>query len=119
MPTFLFVIRRSPKPDLIPLEQLDMAMTTAAFDQSVSLLFLDEGVWQLQSGQSVSPQSSERRLAQQWEALDIYGISTLWVERESLLERGLTPARLVLPVALIEREAVTRLILTHDWVVND
>lgn len=97
-------------------ETLDMIMTAAAFDQTVTLLFLDDGVYQLKHSQDAeSPDFPP--LARWWDALSMYGVDDLRVEAESLEERALCPddlGRLVRPVA---RTAVAALIRTADVVV--
>ncbi len=115
----LFIIRRPPWPAIMPTEYLDMAMTAAAFEHTVNLLFMAEGVWQLQAGQLPPPQHQGRSSVSVWEALELYDINTLWVERESLQERGIDPAKLILPVIPVARDALSRLIQRHDRVVHD
>ncbi|MCK7492950.1 MAG: sulfurtransferase complex subunit TusD [Comamonadaceae bacterium] len=46
----LFVLRHPPHGSMNAQESLDMILAAAAFDQSVSLLFLDDGVFQLEAG---------------------------------------------------------------------
>ncbi|MDD5036044.1 MAG: sulfurtransferase complex subunit TusC [Methylococcaceae bacterium] len=117
MKSFVFVIRRSPHAGVAARETLDMLMTVAAFDQTVRVLFLDDGVFQLKAGQR--PQVLDfRPIAPMFEALEIYGIEELWVESESLSERGLEPQGLILPVHQIDRREVGRFIAAADIVVG-
>ena len=51
MKNFLFVMRRMPFSGIYVQETLDMLLTAAAFDQSVSVLFADDGVLQLKKHQ--------------------------------------------------------------------
>ncbi len=118
MRKFLFIMRYSPWPGVIPGECLDMAMTVAAFDQAVSLLFLDDGVLQLQTGQIPPAGYRGRVLNPVWDALELYDITTLWVEQESLRQRGLDATRLLRPIQLIRRPDVPDLIAAHDRVVS-
>ena len=48
---FLFVLRKPPFTGVSMQETLDSVLTVAAFDQSVSLLLLDDGVFQLKKNQ--------------------------------------------------------------------
>lgn len=117
MKNFLFVLRRSPYEGSAVREGLDMLMTVAAFDLPVRVLFLDDGVFLLKSGQCpeafgvppVGPLLS---------ALEIYGIEELWVEEESLAERGLAPESLFLPVRSVRREEVAQIAGAADVVVS-
>ena len=116
--TFLFVVRRSPWPGLPGRESLDMVMTAAAFDQVVSLLFVDDGVWQLKSGQSSPPGHTGRCLAPVLDALQLYDLAHVWVERESLKERGLDETGLLCSVETLARTEVADLIQAQDCVVS-
>lgn len=94
-----------------------MALTAAAFDQPVSLLFADDGVYQLKRGQC--PEAAGLpAVAPLFEALALYELESPWVERESLLERDLTEADLVIPVEPIARADIAALIAACDVVVT-
>ena len=107
---WLFVMRHPPQSGLRVRETLDMILTAAAFDQPVSLLYLDDGVYQLQSGQSGGD------LLQ---ALDLYDVKTILVERESMAIRTLTEADLAIPVRVISRAEVAGWVAAHDAVMGD
>lgn len=114
MKKFLFVMRHPPQAGLRVRETLDLILTTAAFDQAVTLLFLDDGVYQLQRDQNPS---EPPQVAPLFAALELYDVEPILVEAESLAERGLTLADLILPAALIPRTAIAALISGHDVVV--
>ena len=65
---FMFVCRRAPHGTVYALEALEVVLISAAFDQDVSLFFLDDGVYDLVKGQQTkaidvknfSPASSGR-----------------------------------------------------------
>ena len=44
---FMYVNRKSPYVTIYALESLEVVLISAAFDQDVSLAFLDDGVFQL------------------------------------------------------------------------
>jgi tRNA 2-thiouridine synthesizing protein C len=117
MKNFLFVIRHSPYAGTAIRENLDMLMTVAAFDQPVRVLFLDDGVFALKAGQQPEVLGL-RPVAPLLAALDIYGIEGLWVEDESLAQRGLCAAGLVLPTISICRAEVAGFVAEADIVVS-
>jgi len=49
---FLYVNRRQPHGTVYALESLETVLIGAAFDQDVSMLFIDDGVFQLKKDQS-------------------------------------------------------------------
>lgn len=113
--TFLFLLRHAPAAGQQAMEALDAALTAAAFDQTVRLLFLDDGVWQLQQGQD----QPGRNPAALCRSLELYDVQTPpWVERESLAERGLEAGDLLMDVALVERGQVAALLREHDLVLD-
>lgn len=114
---FLFMLRRPPQAGFRVRESLDMVLTTAAFDQPVTLLFLDDGVYQLKHGQR--PDAADLPpVAPLFDALALYDVEAVLAERESLNERGLTEDDLVIPVEIIERADIPALIADRDIVVN-
>lgn len=99
-------------------ETLDQILTTAAFDQSVSVLFLDDGVFQLKSRQD--PQTMAlKNTAAIFTALELYEITDVFVEAESLAHRGLVLDDLILPARAMPRADVNELIRCHDVIVPD
>ena len=114
--SFLFVLRRPPYEGAWPRESLDMILAAAAFDQTVRLLFLDEGVRRLQAGQR--PESSGlEAVAPMFQVLPMYDVEEVWVEEESLRERGMSPASLILPARLLPRARVAEFLSGQDFLV--
>lgn len=118
MKNYLFVMRHPPHISSHVQEALDQMLTTAAFDQSVTVLFLDDGVFQLKTGQN--PQDMAlKNTAAIFTALELYEIKDVFVETESLAERGLSMDDLILPVRAVPRAGVNELMRRHDLVVPD
>lgn len=75
-------------------ESLDMALSLAAFDQPVSVLFRDAGVNWLRQGQnpaSLIQKGADKNVA----AAPIFGIEELLVEREAVERFGLVNAAML------------------------
>lgn len=99
-------------------EALDQMLTAAAFDQSVSVLFVDDGVFQLKSTQN--PQAmGVKNSAAMYAALSLYGVNDLFVEVESLRANGLTADDLILPVQLVPRTEISALLAQHAVIIPD
>jgi len=86
---FLYVNRRAPYGTIYALESLEVVLIGAAFDQDVSLAFLDDGVFQLTKGQDTGS-IGIKNFSATFRALGDYEVTKLYVERESLAERGLS-----------------------------
>jgi tRNA 2-thiouridine synthesizing protein C len=87
---FLYVNRKAPYGTIYALEALEVVLISAAFEQDVSLAFLDDGVYQLVKGQNTSA-IGMKNFSPTYRALGDYEVTKLFVERESLDERGLRP----------------------------
>jgi len=86
---FLYVNRRAPYGTIYALESLEVVLIGAAFEQDVSLAFLDDGVFQLTKGQDTNG-IGVKNFSPTFRALGDYEVTKLFVEAESLAERGLT-----------------------------
>lgn len=118
MKKYLFVMRHMPHLTSHVQEALDQMLTTAAFDQAVSVLFLDDGVFQLKTQQNPGGMALKNTAAI-FTALELYEIKDVFVEAESLADRGLLADDLILSVRSIPRADVNELIRRHDVVVPD
>jgi len=86
---FLYVNRRAPYGTIYALESLEVVLIGAAFEQDVSLAFLDDGVFQLTKGQNTDG-IGVKNFSPTFRALGDYDVTKLYVEKESLEERGLS-----------------------------
>jgi len=85
---FLYVNRRAPHGSIYALESLEVVLIGAAFEQDVTLAFIDDGVYQLLKDQDSSAIGT-KNFAPTYRALGDYDINRIFVERESLELRGL------------------------------
>lgn len=86
---FLYVNRKAPYGTIYALESLEVVLIGAAFDQDVSLAFLDDGVFQLTKSQNTET-IGVKNFSPTFRALGDYDVTKLYVEQESLAERGLS-----------------------------
>jgi len=86
---FLYLNRRAPYGTIYAWESLEVVLIGAAFDQVVSLAFVDDGVYQIMKGQDTSGMGM-KNFSPTYSALGDYDVKMLYVEKESLEERGLT-----------------------------
>ena len=115
--TFTFISRMAPYGSNRPQLCLDAALATAVFEQKVNYLFLDDGVFQLlkdQQGDAIKTKT----LSNAMETLDLYGIEKVLVDEDSLKQRGLTEADLVLPVTQVGTKELCALLSRSDYVFN-
>lgn len=86
---FFFVNRKAPYGTIYALESLEVVLISAAFEQDVSLAFMDDGVYQIAKGQSTE-EIGMKNFSPTYTALGDYEVTKIYVEKESLEARGLT-----------------------------
>lgn len=85
----MYVNRKAPYGTIYALESLEVVLIGAAFDQQVSLAFVDDGVYQLTRSQNTDG-IGMKNFSPTYAALGDYDVRHIYVERESLEARGLT-----------------------------
>ncbi len=114
---FMFVNRKSPYGTVYALEALEVVLITAAFDQEVSLAFLDDGVYQLKKGQRTQAIET-KNFSPTYRALEDYDIDKLYVDKEALEARGLSADDLLVEVTLLDRATMGRLMDEQDVILS-
>lgn len=114
---FMYINRRAPYGTIYALESLEVVLIAAAFEQDVSLVFLDDGVYQLKKGQDTKA-IGMKNFSPTFRALEGYDIEKLYVEKESLWTRGLTEDDLVVPVQVMTREELRELMEQQEVILS-
>jgi tRNA 2-thiouridine synthesizing protein C len=114
---FMFVNRKAPYGTVYALEGLEVVLISAAFDQDVSLAFLDDGVYQLVKGQDTKA-IEEKNFSPTYRALEDYDIDKLYVERESLQSRGLTESDLLVEAKVVPAKELAALMNATDVLIS-
>jgi tRNA 2-thiouridine synthesizing protein C len=112
---FMFVNRTAPYGTVYALESLEVVLITAAFDQQVALVFIDDGVWQLKKGQQTKGIET-KNFSPTYRALEDYDVEKLYVERESLDARGLAEDDLIVAVTVLPAAELGKLMAEQDVV---
>jgi tRNA 2-thiouridine synthesizing protein C len=86
---FLYVNRRAPYGTIYALESLEVVLIGAAFEQDVSVAFVNDGVYQITKGQDTQ-EIGMKNFSPTYSALGDFEVTKIYVDRESLGERGLS-----------------------------
>jgi tRNA 2-thiouridine synthesizing protein C len=113
----MFVNRKAPYGTIYALESLEVVLITATFDQDVSLVFLDDGVYELLKGQNTKAVGI-KNFSPTYRALDGYDVEKLYVERESLEARGLSEDQLLVDVEVLSSAQMGELMAQQDVVLS-
>jgi len=85
----LYVNRKAPYGTIYALESLEVVLIGAAFEQIVSLVFMDDGVYQICKGMDAT-NIGMKNFSPTYKALGDYDVNQIYVEKESLEARGLS-----------------------------
>lgn len=114
---FMFLNRKAPHGTVYALEGLEVVLITAAFDQDVSLVFTDDGVYQLMKG--IDSKGIEvKDFSKTYRALEGYDIEKLYVDRSSMEARGLTEDDLIVDVTVMSDDEMKALMAEQDVVIS-
>lgn len=114
---FMCINRRAPHGTIYALEGLEVVLMGAAFEQDISVVYLDDGVYQLKKGQDTTD-SSIKNFSPTYRALASYGVEKLYVETASMEERGLSEHDLIVSVKMISGAELTELMEQQDVILN-
>ena len=85
----MYVNRKAPYGTIYAWESLEVVLIGAAFEQDVSVAFVDDGVYQLCKDQDTTGLGI-KNFSATYKALGDYDVNKLYIEKESLDARGLT-----------------------------
>ena len=114
---FIYVNRKAPHGTIYAHEALEVVLIAAAFEQDVSLAFIDDGVYQLKKGQNTDGIAT-KNFSKTFGALEMYDVEKLYVEKESLELRGLTEDDLSVDVKVIDSAEMKKLITDSEVIFN-
>ena len=114
---FLYINRRAPHGTIYAHEALEVVLIGAAFEQDISLAFIDDGVFQLKKDQDTSDIHT-KNFSKIYKALEMYDVEKLFVEKESLDKRGLTEDDLSVDVKVINSSEMKKLITDSEVIFN-
>jgi tRNA 2-thiouridine synthesizing protein C len=114
---FMFVNRKAPYGTIYALEGLEVVLISAAFDQDVSMAFIDDGVYELVKGQQTKG-IEMKNFSPTYRALEGYDVEKLYVDRDSLAARGLSEDDLVVPVEVLGSAEIAELMNQQDVVIS-
>jgi len=118
MPKSLLVVsRQAPWSGLAAREALDLVLAGGAYDLPLGMLFLDDGVFQLQDNQQAAA-VEQKNLSANLQALPLFGVEALFVCSRSLQERGLPESSLSLPASVLDAPQIRQLFERYDQMIT-
>jgi len=114
---FLYLNRKAPIGTVYALESLEVVLIGAAFEQDVSMIFMDDGVYQIKKGQDTKGVEM-KNFSATYRALEMYDVEKLYVSKESMDERGLTADDLVVDVEVLDAAQLADLMDDQDVILS-
>jgi tRNA 2-thiouridine synthesizing protein C len=114
---FMFVNRKAPYGTIYALESLEVVLIGATFDQDVSLVFIDDGVYELVKGQQTKG-IGMKNFSPSYRALEGYDVEKLYVDAVSMTQRNLTEKDLLVPVKVLDAQAMGQLMAEQDVILS-
>lgn len=94
-----------------------MALASAAFDQKVKLVFLQDGVFQLLGNQQGDLQQ-RKDIGKTLSVFNLYDIDEVYADSESIEKRRLNAADFAIQVECIDSQRISALIQEADIVMS-
>ena len=117
MKRFGYINRRAPYGSVYALEMLENILVASAFEQDVSVIFMDDGVYQLTKGQDTSA-IGLKDFSPTYRALEHYEVENIYVEASSLAERGLDADDLLIEATVVDSLQLNSIIHMQDVLIN-
>jgi tRNA 2-thiouridine synthesizing protein C len=114
---FMYVNRKAPYGTIYALESLEVVLIGAAFEQDVSLAFLDDGVFQITKGQETAG-IEMKNFSPTYRALEMYDVEKLYVEKESMEARGLSEEDFIVDVEVKGRDELRNMMEEQDVILS-
>ena len=114
---FLYVNRRAPYGTIYAQESLEVVLIGAAFEQDVSMAFIDDGVYQLAKGQDTKA-LGVKNFSPTFRALEDYDVTKLYVDKGSLETRGLSADDMVVPVTIMGAQEMAEFMNSQDVILS-
>lgn len=110
----LFTIRE--KPGILANETIDAVLVSGIMEQPTSVLFLEDGVYQLVSHlENINIKDTKMK----WSALPTYGVEQIYALQDSLYERAINPINLPDWVKPIDMSELQRQLHSAKFVISD
>jgi tRNA 2-thiouridine synthesizing protein C len=113
MAKIMFVNRNAPHGTIYAWEGLEVILIFGAFDNELSAAYMDDAVFSLKKGQDTSALGIKGFL-QTLPVLEDYGCEKIYVDKQSMEDRGLTTDDFAIPVEVVDSAAIGKLMAEQD-----
>lgn len=109
--------RCSPHGSAAGRESLDLTLALSAFNESLSVFFIGDGVYQLLEGH-VSGSILQKNYQPLFKMLDLYDVENIYVCEQSLTKREISIDQLLIDVTLLDDQALQTALTEQDQLLS-
>lgn len=111
----VFIFRSPPYSTPVAQEGIDALLAAAIFDQKIAVIFMGDGVFQLNKNQSPTDGRNQMKMLQ---SLEMYDIDRIFVQESALVERGISNEQLNITCATIADQKIHQIISNASHILN-
>lgn len=104
----MFIMRKAPHGGIYSYEGLETVLIMAAFEQDLSMVFVGDGVFALVKNQDTD-EIGIKGFIKTYGVLEDYEVEKIYVDRQSMEERGLATDDFAIPVEVKDAEEIAKL----------
>ena len=104
----MIVFRTAPYGSIYAFEGLENVLIMGAYDQDISVLFIDDGVYAIKKDMDNSA-TGIKDFSPTFRALEAYDIEKIFIDRQSMEDRGMTLEDFVIEPEVIEADRVEKM----------
>lgn len=114
----LLVSRHAPYGSSLAREAIDVALAAAIYDQDLSMLFMDDGIFQLLKNQNAQ-EIQQKDISSILSALTFYDIENIYLHKESLEQRQIALDELIIEeLCELNNAEVASLLSQQDHILS-
>lgn len=113
--SLLFIFGSSPYGSSVAAEGIDALLAAAVFEQSVSVLFIGDGVFQLLKQQHPTGQ---KNISKMLKALALYEVNNIYIHADSLTSRQMILDRCVIAGETVNNQDAQKLMASADHILT-
>ncbi len=113
----MHIMRNAPHGTIYTYEGLEMILIMAAYEQDISVVFIDDGVYALKKGQDTEG-IEIKGFSKTFGALDGYDVENLYVDKISMEERGLSEDDLIVDVEILNSNEIGEIMTNQDVIIH-
>ncbi len=98
-------------------ESLDLTLAMSAFNESLSLFFMGDGVYQLLDGHTPD-ESLQKHFQPLFKMLELYDVENIYVCEQSLLQRSIKQEQLLIDITLVNNEQLQSKLALQDQLLS-